>query len=525
MKTRILALFLVSAVLCGILCSCGDSSTGSASAGGSSAGSGTSGVSTSSGGAVSGGEITVGIAQDLDDSLDPYQITAAGTREVLFNVYEGLVKADSDGNFNCAVASGYTVSDDGLTYTFTLRDGVVFHNGQTVTADDVLYSFQTCAAASVDSSLKAALSNISSISAPDGSTVVITLGTASADFLSNAAYVYIVPANYPDQATHPVGTGPFAFVSRSAQENVVLEKFAGYYGTPAYLDKVTYRVYEDATAMITALDAGSIDLCAHLSADQVSGLGSDYSVLEGTMNVVQALYLNNAVAPFDQEKVRQALCYAVDVQGIMDLTENGHGTRVGSAMYPAFAKYFDASLSDTYSYDPAKAKELLSEAGYPNGFSFTITVPSNYTPHVNTAEVIAEQLKQVGITAAIQEVDWSTWLSDVYVGRNYQSTVIGFDASSLTASAMLERYTSTADKNMFNYSNAEYDAVYAQASACTDDAQATALYKQCEAILAKTAAAVYLQDMAEFVAIRSDLAGYTFYPMYVMDMSTIHYTG
>ena len=303
----------------------------------------------------------------------------------------------------------------------------------------------------------------------------------------------------------------------------MLEKNADYYGTPAQVDKVTYQIYEDETARTAALDAGSIDICAHLSVDNIKGLSDQYNVLEGTMNLVQALYLNNKFEPFSNEKVRQALSYAVDVQSILDLTEDGHGTKVGSAMYPAFTKYFDASLSDTYTHDVEKAKELLKEAGYENGFEFTIKVPSNYTPHVKTAEVLVEQLAAAGVTAKIQQVDWSTWLSDVYSDRDYEATVVGFDAATLTASAMLQRYTSTSDKNMFNYSNAEFDKVYAQADAATDDAEATKLYKQCEKILADTAANVYIQDLAEFVAIKKDLDGYNFYPMYVMDMSTVHY--
>ena len=129
----------------------------------------------------------------------------------------------------------------------------------------------------------------------------------------------------------------------------------------------------------------------------------------------------------------------------------------------------------------------------------------------------------LGVTAKIQQVDWSTWLNDVYTNRDYEATVVGFDAATLTAAAMLQRYTSDSDKNMFNYSNEEYDKVYKQAEASTDDAEATKLYKQCEKILAETAANVYIQDLAEFVAINKNLDGYKFYPMYVMDMSTIHY--
>ena len=514
MKKRFLSLFLSCAVVCGVLCGCGDASN-------SASGSGASDEKTSSQAAGSD-SIVVGIAQDLDSSLDPYTITAAGTREVLFNVFEGLIKVDSSGNFNPAVAETYTVSDDQLTYTFTLRSGVKFHNGDTVTIDDVIYSYNTCAAKTEDAALSAALSN-AKISAVSDNVAEIRLTKADPNFISYLAYVTIAPDDYTEQATKPVGTGPFKFTSRSVQENVILDRNDDYYGEKAYLKRVTYRVFEDTSAMITALDAGTIDLCAHLSVDQIAGLPKDYTVLEGTMNLVQALYLNNANAPFDNEKVRQALCYAIDIQEIMDLTEDGHGTKVGSAMYPSFTKYFDPALADTYSYNPEKAKELLKEAGYPNGFSFSITVPSNYTPHVNTAEVIVDQLSRVGIKAKLEPVEWATWLSDVYGDRNYESTVVGFDASTLTAAAMLARYQSTASNNMFNYSNADFDKTYQEAAACTDDAEATGLYKQCLKILADTAANVYLQDLAEFVVIRSSLTGYEFYPMYIMDMSTIRY--
>lgn len=513
---RILALFLSVALLAVVLGGCGDNKQPDPS---------DSGEEGSSGAVVQGGEIVVGIAQDLGDSLDPYQIVAAGTREVLFNVYEGLVKPNSDGEFIPAVASSVTHSDDGLTYTFPLREGVLFHNGAAVTMDDVIKSFETCAATTVDTALAAALSNVQSVQASeDGSAVVITLKEASPDFLSYVSSVYISPAGYTQGATQPVGTGPFRYVSRSVQENVILEKFADYWGTPAYLDKVTYQIYEDATAMMNSLGAGAIDLVAHLSVDQAATLeGTDYKVLDGTMNLVQALYLNNAEAPFDNEQVRQALCWAIDVDEILQLTEDGYGVKIGSSIYPAFTKYFDASLADTYGYDVEKAKELLTQAGYPDGFSMTITVPSNYTPHMNTAEVIVEQLARVGITATISPVEWETWLSEVYSGRNFQSTVVGFDAAALSAGALLDRWVSDNGKNMINYNNAQYDQLMAQAAACADDAEQTQLYKDAAKVLADTAANVYIQDMADFVAIKQDLDGFQFYPLYVMDMATIHY--
>lgn len=466
--------------------------------------------------------LTVGIAQDLDNSLDPYQMTAAGTREVMFNVFEGLVKPDKDGQFIHAVAADHTVSEDGLTYTFPLREGVVFHNGKTCTTADVLYSFETCAATSVNGAVVAALSAVDSVTA-EGNNIVVRLTAPNSDFLAIVSSVYIVPADYTAQATAPVGTGPFRFVSRSVQENVVLERHEDYYGTKAKLKQVTYKIYEDGNALFTALDSGALDLVAHLTADQCKSLSNGYTVLEGTMNLVQALYLNHNAAPFDNVLVRQALCYAVDVDEMLQLTADGHGTRVGSSMYPAFGKYFDASLGSAYPHDVDKARELLKQAGLENGFTFSITVPSNYQPHIDTATVLAQQLKEVGITAEIKLVDWSTWLEKVYQGREFESTVVGFDASLLSASSMLARWCSTSGKNMINFNNPDYDAAYALAQASTDDAQQTAAYKDCLKILSDTAANVYLQDLADFVAVKPNLKGYNFYPLYVIDLSTLYF--
>ncbi|MBR1780119.1 MAG: ABC transporter substrate-binding protein [Oscillospiraceae bacterium] len=468
-------------------------------------------------------EITVGIPQDLDDSLDPYMMTAAGTREVMFNVFEGLVKPNSDGAYVNAVASDVQISDDLLTYTFTLRDGVVFHNGKTVTVDDVLYSFETCAATTVQSSVAAALSAITDIHA-DGNDIVITLSTPNSDFLANVSSVYITPADYDQQASQPVGTGPFKYVSRSVQENVVLEKNADYYGTPAYLDKVTYKIYEESNSMVTALNSGALDLVAHLTADQISTVSTDYTVLESTMNLVVALYLNHSVAPFDNEQVRQALCYAIDIDNVIALATSGHGVRIGSSMYPNFSKYFDESLADAYPYDPDQARQLLADAGYENGFIFSITIPSNYEhPYGDMALAIVENLQDVGITAKIKRVDWSTWLEETYSNRNFDSTIVGFDASILTASALLERWNSDAPNNMINYDNPEYDSTYAAAVASTDDAEQTALFKRCLEILNETAANVYIEDLGEFIVMNPELSGYEFYPLYVMDMSTLHF--
>lgn len=515
MKKKLLALFLALVMVGAVLPGCGD---GSKDPGGQ-------GNNGKTGEPVKGGEITIGIAQDLDDSLDPHQTVAAGTREVLFNIFEGLVKPNSDGEMIPAVAEKYTLSEDGTTYTFTLREGVKFHNGQTVTAEDVVYSINRCAAVpeGQEKPLVAAFSAVKSVEALDKKTVAVTIAQRDLEFISYMTAA-IIPADYENQDTAPVGTGLFRFVSRTPQQDFVMERFEDYWGAPAWLDKVTYKICENADALVMNLNGGSIDLCAHLTSAQASQLNQNFQVLEGTMNLVQAIYLNNQAKPFDNQLVRQALCYAIDRQGIMDMVADGHGTAVGSSIYPAFTKYFLPELVDKYPHDVAKAKELLAQAGYPDGFDMTISVPSNYQPHMDTAEVVAEQLREAGINVTIQPVEWSTWLDTIYNGRQFQATVVGVDAANMTARAMLERFTSDYGKNFINYNNPAYDALFQKAINAQDEAGQTDLYKQMETMLADTAANVYIQDLCDLVAMRQDLGGLKFYPIYVLDLSTVYFT-
>ncbi len=515
MKKKLLALFLALVMVGAVLPGCGD---GSKDPGGQ-------GNNGKTGEPVKGGEITIGIAQDLDDSLDPHQTVAAGTREVLFNIFEGLVKPNSDGEMIPAVAEKYTLSEDGTTYTFTLREGVKFHNGQTVTAEDVVYSINRCAAVpeGQEKPLVAAFSAVKSVEALDEKTVAVTIAQRDLEFISYMTAA-IIPADYENQDTAPVGTGPFRFVSRTPQQDFVMERFEDYWGAPAWLDKVTYKICENADALVMNLNGGSIDLCAHLTSAQASQLNQNFQVLEGTMNLVQAIYLNNQAKPFDNQLVRQALCYAIDRQGIMDMVADGHGTAVGSSIYPAFTKYFLPELVDKYPHDVAKAKELLAQAGYPDGFDMTISVPNNYQPHMDTAEVVAEQLREAGINVTIQPVEWSTWLDTIYNGRQFQATVVGVDAANMTARAMLERFTSDYGKNFINYNNPAYDALFQKAINAQDEAGQTDLYKQMETMLADTAANVYIQDLCDLVAMRQDLGGLKFYPIYVLDLSTVYFT-
>jgi peptide/nickel transport system substrate-binding protein len=263
-------------------------------------------------------------------------------------------------------------------------------------------------------------------------------------------------------------------------------------------------------------------MALRLTTTQVAQLNEDFYVETGTMNLVQALYLNNAVEPLDNPLVRQALNYAVNQDEIIQIVGGGHGVRIGTSMYPGLRDYFDESFADYYQHNADRAKELLAEAGFSDGFELEIVVSATSQTHVDTAQVIAQQLRDVRINTTIRLVEWSVWLEEVHQNREFMTTVVGVDAATLSARAMLERFTSTASGNFVNFSNEEYDAVFAQAIVTVDREERRALYHRLQEILVEQAANVYIQDQAHLVAIRNDFAGYVFYPIYVQNMATMY---
>jgi len=476
-----------------------------------------------------GGSVVVGITQELD-SLDPHKAVAAGTCEVLYNVYEGLVKPDETGAIVPAVASEYSVNDEGTVYTFTLRDGIKFHNGNAVTVDDVVYSVMRFSGLIEDVkaqiNLKPALENVKEVKALDDKTVEITLNNADTEFLCYLASVNnaIIPKDYEEIGTTPVGTGPFKFVSYNPLESLVMAKNEDYWNQEgmAYLDQVTFKISANTDAAFMELQSGAIDIFPYLTEENAAQLKDNFNIEVGNMNLVQGLFLNNAKEPFNNPKVREALNYAIDKQQIIDMVAGGRGNAIDTNCFTGLSKYYNSDLKDLYPTNIEKAKELLKEAGYENGLTFTFSVPSNYTFHVDTAQVIVEQLKAAGIDAEINLVEWNTWLDDIYHGRNYQATIIGLD-SNLSPRDLLERFNSTDADNFINFNDTEYDEILKKAIETTSDDEKVSSYKKLQEILSTNSASVYIMDPPLLVAVNKKLGGYKFYPVYVQDMASVYF--
>ncbi|MBQ9814344.1 MAG: ABC transporter substrate-binding protein [Lachnospiraceae bacterium] len=464
--------------------------------------------------------VVVGISQDID-SLDPHNVTTAGTREVLFNLYEGLVKATSGGDVEPAVASEYTIAEDFKSILFTIREGVKFWDGTEVTADDIIFSVERYAETQGEGS---AFSIFESIEKEGENQIRVNLSEPSSEFIYLMTCA-IIPASYGDDPQGaPQGTGPFAFDHFSPGEEFVVTKNANYWKENCpYLDRVTFKIVTDTESAILQLNAGTIDIFQYLTADQASTVDANmFNIVVGSINYVQGMFLNNNAAPFNNKLVRQAVYYAVDRQMISDMLFEGTSHIIGTNMIPAASTYYNAATETTYTHDVAKAKELLKEAGYENGFEFTIKVPNNYKPHERTAEVIKENLAEVGITANIKLIDFNEWLDVVYKNRDYEATVVAVDGT-LAPSSFFTKNVSDNVNNFTNYNNPEFDELYVKALSETDKDKKIEYYMQLQQILADDAASIYCQDPSNLVAVNSQLEGYVFFPISAQDMSVIKY--
>ena len=386
------------------------------------------------------------------DNLDPWLSAASDTEAVFHNVFEGLVLFDETGALIPGLAKSWDISDDGLTYTFHLRDDVTFHNGKAFSAEDVVYTYEALSGLGGEEPLSSKFTNVTAINAIDDYTVELTLGEADAAFLQYTR-VAVLPKGYEDQSSAPVGTGPFVFEKYVPGQMVVLEKNENYYDESrmAKIDEAQIYIMGDDSAVLTALQSGQLD-AGIVYADSADYLSGDFTINSSPQNMVQLFALNNSVEPFDDVRVRQAFEYAINKDQIIDGVFAGYATELYSNFSPVMSYFYNDELSDVYTYDVEKAKELMAEAGYEDGFDITITVPSNYQKHVDTAQVIAQQLKEINVNATIEPVEWGQWLEQVYTNAEYETTIVGLTGK-LDPNDILGRYVSDYGKNFMKYSN------------------------------------------------------------------------
>ncbi|MEJ1156076.1 ABC transporter substrate-binding protein [Microbacterium marmarense] len=415
------------------------------------------------------------------------------------NVYEGLYKLTDGGETEPLLADSVEVSDDGLTYTVTLRDGVTFHSGAELTSADVKSSVEAVIAEDSQSARKSSFGPISEITTPDDQTVVFTLSERSISFLYNLTYVWIVgPEASVDAAD---GTGPYTLDEWRQGSTLTLDRWDDYAGEPASNAEVVFTYFTDATAENNALLTGEVDIVTSIqSPDALAQFedNSDFTVSEGTSTTKELLAFNDRVAPFDDALVRKAVYSAIDTEQLLSAVWGDYGTLIGSMVPPTDPWYLD--LTDVNPYDPELSAELLAEAGYEDGFTFTLDTP-NYDPHPVVAEFLQSQLAEVGITVEINTISADEWYTKIFQERDFDAT--------------LQEHVNDRDVVWYGnpdfywgYDNADVQQWVAEAEQSETMLGQTELLMQVNRQIAEDAASVWLYLYPQIVVADSDLSGY-----------------
>jgi len=421
--------------------------------------------------------------------LDPTLSPAASIAEVVVpQVFQGLVQIGPNWMIQPALALSWQVSPDGLTYRFSLRPNVRFQDGTQFTAADVQYSLGRAIQPGSVNPQADRLGVISAIDTPDPLTVVLHLKRPSyglLQVLGLPAAVIVAPNSEPNNLVHPVGTGPFKLLSWQRGYQITLVRNPDYWGKAPNVSQVTYRVIADPNAALDALLTGDVDAYdAFPAPESVARLRQDkrFVVEEAPSELKTILAINNRLPPFNNLLVRQALSFAIDRQAIIDAAAYGLGTPIGSHFSSLDKGYVD--LTGVYAFNPARARALLAQAGYPHGFDTVIVIPP-LAYAARSAEIIAAELADVGVRAKIQQLDWAPWLTQVFGAHQFSLTVVA--------------HVEPIDYNIygnphyyFGYDNANYRAVLQQLDTTGDPAKRLALLGQLQRTISADAVNAFL---------------------------------
>jgi peptide/nickel transport system substrate-binding protein len=415
------------------------------------------------------------------------------------NVFEGLTSVDVDGSVIPTLAESWDVSSDGLTYTFHLQPGVVFHDETPLTADDVVWSITQAIAPESKSARKSDLAVIQTATAVDDETVELALSRPSQGLSFYLASVTIVK-NGDTELTSDNGTGPYRFVEWVQGDHLTIEKFDDYWGEPAKNAGVTFRFFQDTTALNNALLTGDLDLViAEDSPDQLVQFedNPDFTITEGTSTTKQLWAFNDRVAPFDDVRVRQALYRAIDREAILSAVWDGYGQVIGSMVPPSDPWYVD--LSEQNAYDPEGAEELLAEAGVTD-----LTISVDYIPDDTTEAILAlltKNLAAVGVTLTPNPIDDATWYQQVYTDHDFETTLMGHvNPRDVLWYANPDFY--------WGYDNAQVQEWVAQADQASTETEQVDLLTQVNETIGEEAASAWLYLNPQIRVARSDISGF-----------------
>jgi len=424
-------------------------------------------------------------------NLDPTGGAAAAIDEVTYaNLFEGLTRFASDGAVVPGLAQSWSVSEDGLTWTFGLRPGVVFHDGTVMDSADVVFSLNRARAEDSTNAQKALFAGITDVSAPDATTVVIALDAPNGNFAFNMAWgdaVIVAPESVDTNATQPVGTGPFRFVEWAKGDSVTLERFDDYWGASPALMRATFKFISDPNAAFAAMMAGDVNAFPVFPAPEtLANFDADprFSVIVGSTEGETILAMNNA--NLTDVRVRKAISHAIDRQAIIDGAMFGYGTPIGTHFAPHNPDYVD--LTGGSAHDPDMARALLAEAGATDLTLRMALPPPSYARR--GGEIIASQLRAVGIATEITNMEWAQWLEQVFRGKDFDLTIVSHtEPADINIYARPEYY--------FQYDNAGFQELMETLDVTAAPEARTALLQDAQKMIAADYVNGYLFQLAK----------------------------
>ena len=448
-------------------------------------------------------DITVAIQLE-PPNLDPTGGAAQAIDSVLYsNVFEGLTRFMADGSVVAGLAKSWDISDDGLTYTFTLNEGVMFHDGTDMNADDVKFSLDRARADDSTNAQKGLFADIADVTVVDPLTVQVTLAQPNGSLLFNMAWgdaVIVAPESIETIASNPIGTGAFAFSDWVQGDRLELVRNDAYWGDAPALESATFRFISDPTAAFAAVMAEDVDAFVGFPApENLPQFEADprFQVLVGNTEGETILSMNNQMPPFDNVLVRQAVSLAIDRQAIIDGAMFGYGTPIGTHFAPHNPDYVD--LIANSAHNPDRARELLAEAGFADGFTTTLKLPPpSYARR--GGEIIAAQLREVGITAEITNLEWAQWLEEVFKAKDFGMSIV-----SHTEPMDLGIYANP--NYYFQYDNIVFQAVMDKLNATTDPAMRSELMAAAQTIISEDYVNGYLFQLAVPTVAKAGLNG------------------
>ena len=437
----------------------------------------------------------------LDLTATPASATAG---VVFYNVQEGLVKVDRHGKIVPWLAERWNTSDN-KNYTFFLKRGVRFHNGRELKAADVKFVFDRALNPETKHPAVKQYEVIGDIIVKDDYTITFALKTTTANFLLTMARQGSVI--YPREAvdtlkSEPIGTGPYKVAEWVRGDRIVLAKNSDYHvkGLPK-MDRVTYRFIPDPNAALAALKAGDVDATMFgLGPEHIPDLQKDsrFQVIIGETTNDVIMSMNNSKKPFSDARVRRAITYGINKPDVVKGAMFGLGRVIGTNVDPLNPYFVD--MSGAMPYDPAKAKKLLAEAGYPNGFETVLKVAPQYYYTVRTGEVLADQLQKVGVKVKIEQIEWGQWLSRVWKDADYDLTIIGHAEAWDIGNYANPKY-------YFRYDSAEFQKLFQESEITVDDKARRELYVKMQKKLVEDAPVVWLYIHPRLAVTKKGLQG------------------